>query len=129
MNFFLSTGTRKGTANLRKFHLRKRDKSCSKDPYFLCHKTLLNGVELRQELSMRKLSNLLHHLSPFSNLSHGVFFLVELFFRRRSPLNITVAVVRNRRFRHLKILLCETVDAFSDNNCAIVSSRHVRFAR
>ena len=78
---------------------------------------------------MRKLSNLLHHLSPFSNLSLGVFFLVELFFRRRSPLHITVAVVRNRRFRHLKILLCETVDAFSDNNCAIVSSRHVRFAR
>ena len=78
---------------------------------------------------MRKLSNLLHHLSPFSNLSHGVFFLVELFFRRRSPLNITGAVVRNRRFRRIKILLCETVDTFSDNNCAIVSSRHVCFAR
>ena len=49
---FLSTGTRKGTninspANLRKFHLRKRNKSCSKDPYFLCHKTLRNGIEVR----------------------------------------------------------------------------------
>ena len=44
--YFLSTGTRKGTkmfngpANLRKFHRRKRNKSCSKDRYFLCHKTL-----------------------------------------------------------------------------------------
>ena len=51
--FFLSTCTRKGTnmfngpANLRKFHLRKRNKSCSKDPYFLCRKTLRNGIELR----------------------------------------------------------------------------------
>ena len=50
---FLSTGTRKGTnmfngpTNLRKFHLRKRDKSCSKDPYFLCCRTLRNGIELR----------------------------------------------------------------------------------
>ena len=50
---FLSTGTRKGTnmfngpTNLRKFHLRKRDKSCSKDPYFLCRRTLRNGIELR----------------------------------------------------------------------------------
>ena len=38
---FLSTGTREGTntfngfTNFRKFHLRRRDKSCSKDPYFL----------------------------------------------------------------------------------------------
>ena len=50
---FLSTGTRKGTnifnspTNLRKFHLRKRHKSGSKDPYFLCRKTLRNGIELR----------------------------------------------------------------------------------
>ena len=49
---FLSTGTWKGTninspANLRKFHLRKRNKSCSKDPYFLCRKTLRNGIEVR----------------------------------------------------------------------------------
>ena len=49
----LSTGTRKGTnmfngpTNLRKFHLRKRDKCCSKDPYFLCCRTLRNGIELR----------------------------------------------------------------------------------
>ena len=51
--FFLSKGTRKGTnmfngpTNLRKFHLRKRDKSCLKYPYFLCCKTLRNGIELR----------------------------------------------------------------------------------
>ena len=51
--FFLSKDTRKGTnmfngpANLSKFHLRKRNKSCSNDPYFLCRKTLRNGIELR----------------------------------------------------------------------------------
>ena len=85
--YFLSTGTRKGTkmfngpANLRKFHLRKRDKSCSKDPYFLCYKTLSYGMELRQDLylNMRKLGN----------LSLGVFFSVDLFFRRRRPINKT----------------------------------------
>ena len=52
----------------------------SKDPYFLCRKTLRNGIEIRQDryLSMRRLSN----LSPFGNLSHGVFFSVDHFFRR-----------------------------------------------
>ena len=50
--FFLPTGTKKGTnmfngpANLRKFHRRKRDKSCSKDPYFLYRKTSCNGKKL-----------------------------------------------------------------------------------
>ena len=85
---FLSTGTWKGTninspANLRKFHLRKRNKSCSKDPYFLCHKTLRNGIEVRQDLhlSMRKLSS----LSPFGNLSCCVLFSFDLFFRRIEP--------------------------------------------
>ena len=29
-----------GPANLKKFHRKKRDRSCSKDPYFLCLKTL-----------------------------------------------------------------------------------------
>ena len=53
-------------ANLRKFHRRKRDKSCSKDPYFLYRKTSRNGKELSQDLylNVRKLSN----LSPFDNL-------------------------------------------------------------
>ena len=52
----------------------------SKDPYFLCRKTLRNGIEIRQDryLSLRRLSN----LSPFGSLSHGVFFSVDLFFRR-----------------------------------------------
>ena len=35
-----------GPANLRKFHRRKRGKSYSKDPYFLCRKTLRYGIEL-----------------------------------------------------------------------------------
>ena len=47
-----------------------------KIPIF-CHQTLCNRIELRQDryLSMRRLSN----LSPFHNLSHGVFFLVTSF--------------------------------------------------
>ena len=36
-----------GPANLRKFYRRKRGKSYSKDPYFLCRKTLRYGIELR----------------------------------------------------------------------------------
>ena len=66
--FFSLTGIRKGTnifngpANLqvsRKFHRGKRDKFYLKDLYFLCRKTLRNGIELRQDryLSMRRLSN------------------------------------------------------------------------
>ena len=73
----------------------------SKDPYFLCRKTLRNGIEIRQDryLSMRRLSNLL----PFGNLSHGVFFSVEFFSRRRRPLNITSAVAGNPIFHRIKI--------------------------
>ena len=43
-----------------KFHQRKHDKSCSKDPCFLCRRTALKRIELRQNLylSMHKLSNL-----------------------------------------------------------------------
>ena len=75
-----------GPVNLRKFHRRKRDESYSKDPYFILRKTLRNVIELRQDqyMSMRKLSN----LSPFGNLSHGVFFSVDLSFRPRRPMNI-----------------------------------------
>ena len=52
---FLLTGIRKdtnmlnGPANLRKFHWRKCDKFYLKDPYFLCHKTLHNGIEICQD--------------------------------------------------------------------------------
>ena len=58
---------------------------------FSCRKTLRNGIELRQYryLNMRRLKN----LSPLNNLSHGIFFSVDLFFRRRRPMNITGAVV------------------------------------
>ena len=66
MNFLLSAGTGKsknmfnGPANLRKFRRRKRDKSYSKDPYFLRRKTLRNGIELRHDryLSTCRLTNL-----------------------------------------------------------------------
>ena len=93
-----------GPLNLRKFHLRKRDKSHLKDPYFLRLKTLRNGMNFRQDryLSLRRLSN----LSPFGNLSHGVSFSVDLFFRRTRLMNITDAVTGNPRFHHIKKMYC-----------------------
>ena len=92
-----------GSADLRKFQQRKCNKS-RKIPIF-CRKTLRNGIELRQDryLNMRRLSNLL----PLGNLSHGVFFSVDLFFRR--PMNITGAVAGNPRFHHIKAILCYSV--------------------
>ena len=89
-----------GSANLGKSHRRKHDKSYSEDSYFLCCKTLSNGIELRQDwyLSMRRLSN----LSPLGNLSHCVTFPVDLF-------NTAGAVAGNPRFRHMKTVLCWTV--------------------
>ena len=108
LEFFPSTGTKKrGTdmfndpANLREIPLgRKLDKSYSKDPYSIFRKTFRNGIELHQDryLSMRRLSN----QSPFDNLSHGVFFSVDLFLRRRRPMNITSVVAGNPRFHHIK---------------------------
>ena len=53
------------------------------------------------DLSMRKLSD----LSPFGNLSHGVFSSVGLFFRGRAPMNITRAVTGNPRFHDIKTVL------------------------
>ena len=90
--------------NLRKFHRWKHNKSCLKDPYFLCRRTLRNGIELRHNLylSIRKLSI----PSPFSNLPHGVFCLIDLFFFRRiRPMNITGAVAENYSFHHIKAVL------------------------
>ena len=52
---------------------------------------------------MRRLSN----LSPFDNLFPGVFFSVELFLRRRRPMNITGALLGNPRFHHIKTVLCK----------------------
>ena len=105
----LSTGTMKGTnmfndpANLRKFNWRKRNKSNSTNPYFICRKRFRNGIKPRQDryLGMRRLSN----LSPFCNLSHGVFFSVDLFFSRRRPMNITGAVAGNPTFHQIKLCL------------------------
>ena len=85
-----------GPANLRKFHRRKRDNG-------ITLQTLRNGIELRHDLhlSMRKLTN----LSPFGSLSHGVFFSVDPFFRRRGPMNFTGAVSGNTRFHVRKSVL------------------------
>ena len=88
-----------GPENLGKFHQRKCDKSYSKDPFFLCCQTLHNRIELHQDqyLFMHRLLN----LSPSGNLSHCVFFSVDLFFRRK-PMNITSAVAGNPGFHHKK---------------------------
>ena len=66
-----------GSANLTKFHRRKSDKSCSKDPYLLCRKALRNGIELRHDryLNMRRLSILLPLRNPFPAFS---FWLTSL---------------------------------------------------
>ena len=65
--------------NLRKFHRWKHNKSCLKDPYFLCRRTLRNGIELRHNLylSIRKLSI----PSPFSNLSQVLSVWLTYFFQ------------------------------------------------
>ena len=90
-------------ANHRKFHRKKRDKFCSRDPYFLCRKTSRNGIEPRQDLYLRCVNiRIGRDLLPLGNLSQGVFFSVDLFFRRRAPINITVTVAGNSRFHHIK---------------------------
>ena len=92
-----------GPANLRKLHRRKRDKSCSKYPYILCRKTSHNGIEPRQDLYLRCVNiRIGRDLLPLGNLSQGFFFSVDLFFRRRAPINITVTVAGNPRFHHIK---------------------------
>ena len=106
---FLKTGSRKDRnvfndlANLRIFHRRKRNKYGYKDPYFLCCKTLRNGIEVRQDLylSVRTLSK----LSPFGNLSHRVYCLADFFFTRRRPMNITGLVAGTHRFHDIKTVL------------------------
>ena len=94
-----------GSANIRKFHRQKRDKSCWKDPYLLCRKAFRDGIELRQDLylSMRNFLNLSHS----GNLSHGVSFSVDLFFKSGRPMNITKAVAGNPRFHHIKLYRAE----------------------
>ena len=72
-----------GSANLGKFHRRKRYKSCSKDLHFFVAKVLRNGRQL---------------LTVFS-------FQLPFFFRRRRPMNITGVVAGNPRFHHIKTVL------------------------
>ena len=63
---FLKTGSRKDRnvfndlANLGIFHRRKRNKYCSKDPYFLCCKILRNEIEVRQDLYLSVRSQYIH---------------------------------------------------------------------
>ena len=129
----LCTNMFNGQENLRKFHQRKGDQSCSKDSCLLCRKTVTlgNGIKLRQDLylSMRKLSNLSRSFA-FGNLSRGVLFSVDLFFRRGRPMNITGAVAGKPSIpshKNCTVLNCFK-HTFSVNNHAIVSSRHVCFA-
>ena len=88
-----------GSANHRKFQQRQRNKFFSKIPIFFVAK---HYAVVDLYLSMRKLWNLSRHVSPFGNLSHGVFFSVDLFSRRRRPMNITGAVAGSPLFHHIK---------------------------
>ena len=112
---------------LGNLHRRKRYKSYPKDLYFLCRKTLRNGREHRQEryLSMRRLSN----LSPFGNLSHVVFFSVDLFSSLQGLWILRVQSLETQIPSHKNciVLNCFWL-TFPDNNSAIVSSCHVYFA-
>ena len=108
---FFYQGTRKGTnmfngpANLRKFHRREHNKSCSKDLYFLCQETFCNNF------AKFYIQACIHYqiccnLWPFGNLSHCFFFLVDLFIRHRRPMNIMGAVAGNTWFPYIKTVLC-----------------------
>ena len=95
-----------GPENHRKCQQRQRDKFFSKIPIFFVAK---HNVVVDLYLSMRKLSNLSRHVSRFGNLSHGVFFSVDLFSGRRRPMNITGAVAGSPLFHFIKTVLCSTV--------------------
>ena len=86
-------------------NLRECDKSYSKGSYFICHKTLQNGSQDFANIGICVCVGL-SNLSPFGNLSHHVFFLFDLFFRHRRPINVAGVVVGNPRFHHIKTVLC-----------------------
>ena len=105
MNFFLSKGIRRAQICLTVQQIlgnfiKRRDQSCSKDLYVLCRKTVRSGIELRIWACVN--FQLCHDLSPLGNLSHGVFFSVDPFFRRRRPVNITGAVSGKPRLHYIK---------------------------
>ena len=103
--FFLSKGIRRAQICLTVQQIlgnfiKRRDQSCSKDLYVLCRKTVRSGIELRIWTCVN--FQLCHDLSPLGNLSHGVFFSVDPFFRRRRPVNITGAVSGKPRLHYIK---------------------------
>ena len=74
-------------------------------------------IELRQclYLSVRKLSNLLLHLFPFGSLFHGVFFSVDLFFRRTQisrRQKIQWSLLKYKLASYLTIILNYLLSAF-----------------
>ena len=52
-------------------------------------------------------------MSPFSNLSYGVFSSVDLFLRRRSPMNTTGSVAGNPKFHHIKTATLTFAESFT----------------
>ena len=69
-------------------------------------------------LSMRKLSTMSRHLAPFDNLSHGLFCSVDLFSRGLCWKPLIPS------HKNCIVFNCFS-QPISDDNCAIVSSRHV----
>ena len=52
-------------------------------------------------------------MSPFGNLSYGVFSSVDLFLRRRSPMNTTGSVAGNPKFHHIKTATLTFAESFT----------------
>ena len=87
-----------GPTNLRKFLWRTVDKSCSKDPYFLRHKTLfIWGCVYLWICCLLTICPMIFSI------------LLTFFFRRRRPKNITGAVAGNLRFHHKKTVWSKTI--------------------
>ena len=72
-------------------------------------------------LSMRKLSTMSRHLAPFGNLCHGLFCSVDLCSRGLCWKPLIPS------HKNCIVFNCFS-QTISDDNCAIVSSRHVFFS-
>ena len=96
---------RNGPTNHTKFHRRKHDKFYLKDTYFLCGKTLRNGIEMRQDryLSMRSLSN----RGPRVVIWHSYFGLAKFLDNEHKHYWTSVALYYKVAFRGILASIIE----------------------
>ena len=105
----LSMGTSKGTnmfnglANLGTFHWRETQWILLERSLFSLSQNIMLWIELCQDvyLSVCKLYNLSQSVT-FWQFFPWCFFLFDLSFRHRRPMNITGVVAGNPRFHHTK---------------------------